>query len=142
MHEGLPRGCQLIALNRRADSRGSLVAVEGETDVPFAIARAYYIYGTPADVRRGFHAHRTLRQFAIALSGQCAILLDDGTTQVEVRLDHPAAGLLIEPMVWHEMADFSPDCVLLVLADQHFDEADYIRDARTFRALVAASDDR
>ena len=30
------------------------------------------------------------------------------------------------------MKDFSPDCVLVVLASEHYDESDYIRDYYKF----------
>ena len=35
-------------------------------------------------------------------------------------------------MVWHEMFDFSSDCVLMVIASEHYDESDYIRDYEQF----------
>ena len=121
----------------RSDERGNLVAIEGGREVPFDIARVYYLYGTAAGVERGFHAHKRLRQMAIAVSGSCTMMLDDGTTRTDVRLDHPAVGVMIEPMVWHEMRDFSDDCVLLVLADAAYDEGDYIREYDQFVAAVA-----
>ena len=124
-------------LTVRSDERGNLVAIEGGREVPFDIARVYYLYGTAAGVERGFHAHKRLRQMAIAVSGSCTMMLDDGTTRTDVRLDHPAVGVMIEPMVWHEMRDFSGDCVLLVLADAAYDEGDYIRDHDQFVAAVA-----
>ena len=132
----LPRGCELVPLTVRGDDRGSLVAVEGERQLPFAIARVYYLFGTHAGVTRGLHAHRRLRQFAVAVSGSCRMLLDDGATRGELRLDDPAVGLTLPPMVWHEMSEFSADCVLMVLADAPYDEADYIRDYDEFLELA------
>ena len=120
----------------RGDDRGNLVAIEALRDVPFDIARVYYLYGTDAGVARGFHAHRTLRQWAVCVSGSCTMLLDDGHAKEMVTLDDPAAGVAIPPMVWHEMRDFAPGTVLLVLADQGYDEADYIRDYAAFRAAL------
>ena len=64
------------------------------------------------------------------------MLLDDGAQRIEVRLDDPAVGLTLPPLVWHEMSDFSADCVLMVLADAAYDEGDYIRDYDAFIALV------
>ena len=124
-------------LTVRGDARGKLVAIEGGTDVPFDIARVYYLYGTSEGAERGFHAHQRLRQFAVAVSGSCTMMLDDGTARRDVRLDDPGTGVLIEPMMWHEMRDFSADCVLLVLADAAYDEGDYIRDYDQFLAAVA-----
>ena len=139
MDELLPGGCALVPLATKGDARGSLVAVEQMREVPFAIARAYYLFGTVEGVTRGLHAHRRLTQFAVAVAGSCAMLLDDGARQATVQLDDPATGLLLPPMVWHEMAEFSPDCVLLVLADAPYDEADYIRDHAEFMALAGAA---
>lgn len=126
MHD-LPAGCRLITLPVRGDERGSLVALEQGREVPFDIARAYYIFGTQAGVARGFHAHRNLQQLAVVVRGSCRMLLDDGEDRSWVALDRPDKALLIGAMVWREMHDFSEDCVLLVLADRAYDEADYIR---------------
>lgn len=137
MTDTLPPGCELIPLEVRGDERGRLVAIEGTNDVPFAIARVYYVFGTTSGVTRGRHAHRALNQLAVAVTGSCTMLLDNGASRVEVRLDDPETGLTLGPMVWHEMSDFSPDCVLMVLADAAYDEADYIRDYAKFLALAA-----
>lgn len=118
------------------DVRGSLVALEAEKTVPFEIKRVYYIFGTQEGVARGFHAHRNLKQVAVCVTGKCRMILDDGKTCEEAWLDSPTKGLLIGDLVWREMHDFSDDCVLLVLASEHYDEADYIRDYQEFVRLV------
>jgi dTDP-4-dehydrorhamnose 3,5-epimerase-like enzyme len=120
------------------DERGSLIAIEAHTDVPFSIARIYYIFGTKAGVARGCHAHKSLQQVVVAVSGSCTLMLDDGHLQREMVLDDPAHGVWIGSMVWRELKHFSPDCVLLVLADQAYDEADYIRDYTAFTEAIAA----
>jgi dTDP-4-dehydrorhamnose 3,5-epimerase-like enzyme len=114
------------------DERGSLVAIEQGKIIPFEIKRIYYLYHTAEGVSRGFHAHRDLKQVAICVSGKCRMVLDNGTIREDVWLDCPTKGLLIESMVWREMHDFSPDCVLLVIASQPYNESDYIRDYRDF----------
>jgi dTDP-4-dehydrorhamnose 3,5-epimerase-like enzyme len=114
----------------RGDDLGWLVALEADRNVPFPIKRVYYIFGTREGIRRGKHAHRRLTQM-------CKVLLDDGNTREDVVLTRNDHGLMLDPMLWHEMYDFSPDCVLLVLADNYYDEADYIRDYRTFKAACA-----
>ena len=114
------------------DDRGSLVALEGEKTVPFTIQRVYYLFGTKLGVSRGFHAHKKLQQVAVCVTGRCRMVLDDGQKREEVWLDSSIKGVSLPPMVWHEMHDFSPDCVLLVLASEHYDEADYIRDYDDF----------
>lgn len=114
------------------DDRGSLVAIEQGKLIPFEIKRIYYLYDTKEGVSRGFHAHRDLKQVAICVSGKCRMVLDNGDVREDVWLDCPKKGLLIESMVWREMHDFSPDCVLLVIASQPYNESDYIRDYQEF----------
>lgn len=126
----------LIKLKSCGDERGSLIALEEDINVPFSIKRVYYMFSTVKDVRRGFHAHKSLKQVAIAVRGSCKFLLDDGTERIEVTLEHPEQGLLIESFIWREMFDFSEDCVLMVIADQLYDEADYVRDYEEFKMMV------
>ena len=119
------------------DDRGSLVALEGAKTVPFDIKRVYYIFDTKKGVSRGFHAHKNLEQVAICVRGSCRMVLDDGTNRVDAILDSPIKGIYIGNLVWREMHEFSEDCVLLVLASEHYDEADYIRDYQEYcRALI------
>lgn len=118
------------------DARGSLVAIESTRNVPFDVKRVFYIFATQPGVVRGLHAHQKLRQMAVCLSGSCRFILDDGRKREEVILDKPCEGLMIERMVWNEMHDFSSDCVLLVLADDHYDESEYIRDYQHFIKAV------
>ncbi len=118
------------------DDRGQLVAIEAMKDLPFEVKRVYYIYDTLAGVRRGFHAHRNLQQILICVSGSCKIHLDNGTDTAEVLLDKPNEGLYIANDMWREMYDFSPDAVLLVLASEYYDEADYIRNYADFLKYV------
>ena len=116
------------------DERGGLVALEAGADrtIPFDVRRVYYIYGTKPGVSRGFHAHRQLQQVAVCVAGKCRVVLDDGTRREEAWLDSPLKGLQIGDLTWRELHDFSPDCVVLVLASEHHDEADYIRDYDEF----------
>tara|TARA_R110002050_G_scaffold299462_1_gene465141 strand:+ start:2356 stop:2760 length:405 start_codon:yes stop_codon:yes gene_type:complete len=114
------------------DERGSLVSLEENKNIPFDIKRVYYIFGTKDNVSRGFHAHKKLRQLAVCVKGACTIKMDDGCNIDYVTLDSPTQGLLIEAMQWHEMSDFAEDCVLMVLANDYYDESDYIRDYKKF----------
>ena len=118
------------------DERGSLVAFEGNKNIPFDIKRAYCIFGTQKNIARGFHAHIQLTQVAVCISGKCRIVLDNGNEKKSVWLNSATRGVLIESMVWHEMHDFSNDCVLLVLANAHYDEGDYIRSYQKFIEVV------
>lgn len=129
----------LLSFAPLGDERGSLVAIEGSKSVPFEIKRVYYIFGTKSEVSRGYHAHKNLKQLAVCVTGSCRFVLDDGITKEEVVLDSSTKGLLIDGLVWREMHDFSQDCVLMVLADQHYDESDYIR---SYDAFLEAANDR
>lgn len=126
----------LIDFSPLGDDRGSLVALEAEKTVPFSIKRVYYIFGTKEGVSRGFHAHKQLKQVVVCVTGKCRMVLDDGKIREDVWLDSPTKGLLIGDLVWREMHDFSEDCVLLVLASEHYDEADYIRNYDEFLRQV------
>ena len=127
---------ELIPLQKHGDERGMLIALENAKNIPFDIKRVYYMFGTQSDVRRGYHAHKNLRQLAIPISGSCRFHLDNGIEKVDVLLDDPALGLLIEPTMWHEMYDYSPNCILLVLASDIYDESDYIRNYDDFISSV------
>ncbi|WGL27842.1 MULTISPECIES: sugar 3,4-ketoisomerase [Pectobacterium] len=127
---------KIIQLQTHGDDRGALVALEQDKNIPFEIKRVYYLFKTKEGVRRGFHAHKSLKQIAIAVRGSCRFLLDDGTEKVELLLDNPAQGLLIDSCIWREMYDFTDDCVLMVLADQIYDESDYIREYSKFKSGV------
>ena len=129
---------QLVQLQTHGDERGSLIALEEGKNIPFQIKRIYYMFDTGEGVRRGYHAHKSLKQVAVAVRGSCRFMLDDGKEKIDIRLDHPCQGLLIESFIWREMYDFSPDCVLMVLADSLYDEADYVRDYETFQQMVNA----
>jgi dTDP-4-dehydrorhamnose 3,5-epimerase-like enzyme len=129
---------QLLPLQIHGDSRGSLISLEDHKNVPFDIRRIYYMFGTQEGVSRGYHAHKSLRQMVIAVRGSCRFVLDDGRERVTVTLDNPAQGLVVEEMIWREMHEFSEDCVLVVLANAHFDESDYIRNYEEFKCLAGA----
>jgi len=123
---------KLVNLQVFGDKDGSLISLESNKNVPFDIKRVYYIFGTAQGVRRGKHAHQRLKQLVICTSGSCKFLLDDGKSKDIVELSKPNEGLFLESLVWREMFDFSPDCVLMVLASAHYDEEEYIRNYDEF----------
>lgn len=128
-----------IQLQKHGDSSGMLIALEEDRNVPFMIRRVYYIFATQNDVHRGRHAHRHLHQLAVAVRGSVTFLLDDGSGPVEVVLDDPSQGLMLGRMVWRELYDFSEDCVLMVLADQLYDQSDYITNYDDFLREVSGA---
>lgn len=118
------------------DERGHLVALETNKTVPFDIKRVYYLFDTKEGVARGFHAHKNLKQVAVCVKGSCRFILDNGKSKESIVLNNATTGLIIEGLIWREMHDFTKDCVLLVLASEHYDEADYVRDYQKFLELV------
>lgn len=125
-----------IKFPTHTNDTGSLSFFEAARHIPFDIRRVYYIYDVQGNSRRGFHAHRDLKQVLFCIHGSCKLLLDNGAEQEHILLDNPAEGLLIDTPLWREMYDFSPGAVLLVMASEYYDEADYIRDYDEFLAFI------
>ncbi|MQC08408.1 sugar 3,4-ketoisomerase [Morganella morganii] len=126
----------LIEFKTLGDDRGSLISLEQNKNIPFEIKRIYYIFGTKENVSRGFHAHKKLRQLAVCVRGSCRFVMDNGIQKEEIILNSPDKGLVIDTMQWHEMHDFSEDCIIIVLANDYYDESDYIRNYENFRSFV------
>jgi len=114
------------------DERGNLIPIEGNKDIPFDIKRVYCIYDTKPDIERGQHAHKTLEQVVVCLHGSCTFLLDDGEKSEEVHLYRPDKALYIGKNMWRSMHDFAYGSVLMVLASEHYNENEYIRDYNAF----------
>lgn len=125
-----------IDLPNLGDERGGLVVAEASKNIPFKVNRIYYIFDAKPEIPRGFHAHKELQQVAFCIKGKCRMLMDNGIDKQDVWLDQANKGLMIPPFVWHEMHDFSEDCILLVLASEHYDENDYIRNYEDFLIAV------
>ncbi len=114
------------------DERGHLIVLENGHNVPFDVRRVFYIYGTEVGVVRGKHAHKKSKQLLVCVAGCCDIYCEWQGRKETYRLDAPDKGLLVEGMVWHNMLNFSPGCVLMVMADNYYDENDYIRNYEDF----------
>lgn len=123
---------KIIDIPKIEDRRGNLSVVEEFKNVPFHIARAYWLYDVPAGAMRGGHAHKRLKQLLIALSGSFTVTLDDGHEKRKIQLNRPYQGLLIETGIWRTIDDFSSGAVCLVLASELYDESDYIYDYEEF----------
>ena len=127
--------CRMIEFPQKGDDRGHLVIVEGDQDIPFEIKRVFYIYGSDKDVIRGRHANYNTEFVLINVAGTSKVKVDDGTDQKVFSLDRPHTGIYLPRMVWKDMYDFSEDSVLLVLASEHYDEKEYIRDYQEWLSL-------
>ncbi len=125
-----------MKLKKFSDEYGSLVPIEETRDIPFEIKRVYYIFDVEEAVRRGFHSHNKLHQVLICVNGSVKILVQNGEEKEIHELNNPSEGLYIGPKVWREMYDFSDHAVLLVLASDYFDEADYVRNYDTYLSQV------
>ena len=123
---------KIIDIPKIEDRRGNLSVVEEFKNVPFHIARAYWLYDVPAGAMRGGHAHKRLKQLLIALSGWFTVTLTDGHEKRKILLNRPYQGLLIETGIWRTIDDFSSGAVCLVLASELYDESDYIYDYEEF----------
>jgi dTDP-4-dehydrorhamnose 3,5-epimerase-like enzyme len=127
---------RLINLPKIEDHRGNLTFVEGQRHVPFDIARIYYLYDVPGGSTRGGHAHRTLEQVFIALSGSFDVKLDNGREVKNYTLNRSYVGLYVPKMTWREIENFSTGAVCLVLASDRYDEADYLRNYDDFLEAI------
>ena len=137
MTTGVATRCRLVSLPRVSEQRGSLCVAEVSSQVPFAIARVFWVFDVPAGEHRAFHAHREQQEFIIAVRGSFAVRVEDAGVREECLLDAPDRGLLVPELVWVELSDFSPDAICLAFASGPYDEADNIRDYREYRRLTA-----
>lgn len=124
---------QVLEFGEFGDERGNLVVAEcGGMDVPFEVKRVFYMYGSDATVIRGRHANRLTEFVLINVSGSSKVKIDNGFETDIVELNRPRMGLYLPRMLWKDMYDFSEDSVLLVLASEHYDGSEYIRDYDEF----------
>ncbi len=124
---------QIINFSEYGDERGNLVVAEGDgIDVPFSIKRVFYMYGSDPEIVRGQHANRKTEFVLINVSGTSRVKVDNGFETEVIELNKPRMGLYLKTMLWKDMYDFSPDSVLLVLASEHYDGEEYIRDYEEF----------
>jgi dTDP-4-dehydrorhamnose 3,5-epimerase-like enzyme len=124
--------CRLIDLPKILDARGNLTFIESTRHLPFQFKRIYYLYDVPGGSERGGHAHKSLHQFLIAMSGSFDVVLDAGRGRQRFHLNRSYYGLYIPPMVWRELDNFSSGSVALALASEYYDEDEYIRDHDSF----------
>lgn len=125
--------CTMIELDKHhSERKGNLTVVENGIDLPFDVKRAYYLYDIPGGESRGAHAHKNLQQLIVAASGSFTVVLDDGKVKRSFFLNRPYQGLLVSPGIWRDLVDFSSGSVLLCLANEGYEETDYIRSYQDF----------
>lgn len=128
--------CKIVDLPKISDPRGNLSFIEGGQHIPFNIQRVYYLYDVPGGSDRGSHAHKNLHQFIVAMSGSFDVVLDDGQKKRRFHLNRSYYGLYVCPMMWRDLDNFSSGAVCLVLASEHYNAAEYIRDYDQFLAMT------
>jgi hypothetical protein len=124
---------RLISLKTHTDSRGSLTAIEGESDIPFAIHRLFYVYGVLAGGERAGHAHPRTEQCLIAIHGALDVDVMSPTDTKQFRLDDPGVGLYVPSMLWVRLHGFTPGAVCLAAASTHYVPESVMRDWDEYR---------
>ena len=126
-----------VELPRIVDERdGVLSIMQGNKDIPFDIKRVYYInHLENLESVRGKHAHKALQQVIFCINGSFTLTLDDGHNKQDIHMWRDNIGVILGTGLWHEMHSFSSGCILLVVASDYYDEADYIRNYDEFLNL-------
>ena len=126
---------KIIDLPRIFDPRGNLSFIENEKNIPFEIKRTYWIYDVPGGEKRGGHAYYHLQEFIVALSGSFDVVLHDGEKELRFHLNRSYYGLYVPKMYWRELENFSTNSLALILADNDYNEDDYIRNFDNFKTI-------
>lgn len=124
---------KIINLPKILDKRGNLSIIEEFKNIPFKIARTYWIYDVPGGEARGGHAYRENEEFIVALSGSFDVVLDDGMEKKIFSLNRSYYGLFVPKGLWREMNDFSTNSLALILASTPYNGEDYIYDYNVFK---------
>lgn len=130
-------GCKTIKISTVSTlDSGELSFFEEKKDVPFELKRIYYISKVPEGTKRGFHAHKQLKQFLFCPYGSILLILDDGVHREEIELSDPSVGVLIDKPTWREMIWLQRNSVLCVAASEYYTKEDYIRDYSEFLKYI------
>lgn len=127
-------GCKIIRIKTIPTvDAGELSFFESMHEVPFEIKRIYYISKVPEGTRRGFHAHKKLKQLLFCPYGRIQLVLENKNGREEIELSDPSIGVVIEEPTWREMLWLQKDSVLCVAASEYYEIEDYIRDYSEFK---------
>ena len=130
-------GCRVIHIKTIPSvNAGELSFFDTNIDIDFDIKRVYYISKVPEGVRRGFHAHKKLKQLLFCPYGRIQLVLENKNVREEIELSDPSIGVVVDSMTWREMLWLQKDSVLCVAASEFYDAEDYIRDYEVFKSLV------
>lgn len=135
------KGYKVIDFEVHPDERGKLTAVSEMKEIPFEIKRIYYTWDMPKEAIRGGHAHKVLDEVMICLHGSCDFVLDDGKEKITITLDRPNKGLYVSAHLWRHFTNFSPDCVVILIASDYFHPEDHVKDYNEFLNLRAEDEE-
>lgn len=129
---------RIVQLPKIPDKRGNLTFFENSKQIPFEIARVYWIYDVPGGETRGSHAYKEQQEFIVALSGSLDVVLHNGNEELKFSLNRSYYGLYIPKMYWRRLENFSTNSLALNVSDRAYDAMDYIRDFEEFKRLKNA----
>lgn len=130
-------GCKIIRIKTIPTlNAGELSFFEATHDISFEIKRIYYISKVPEGTRRGFHAHKKLKQVLFCPYGRIQLVLENKNGREEIELTDPSIGVIIEEPTWREMIWLQKDSVLCVAASDFYEIEDYIRDYDEFKGYI------
>ncbi len=113
-------GCSLVRIKQNVEADGTLFVMESGKEVPFPIQRIFFVTRVIAGASRGNHATRETRLILFPVAGSCDVVVEDGMRSETYHMDDPSQGLMIAPMIWRSMRNFSPDCVMMAVCDRPF----------------------
>jgi len=132
--------CRIIELPKVHFKAGNMSIADGVDEVPFRVARAFWIYDIPAGESRGAHAHHECHQFMIAGSGSFEVEVDDGREKETFYLNRPFYGLHVPPGIWAHELNFSAGAICIVLTSHPYEDEDYITDYDEYRRLALSGE--
>ncbi len=131
-------GCKVIHIKTVPTvEAGELSFFEASKEVGFDIKRIYYISKVPEGVRRGYHAHKHLKQILWCPYGRIQLVLENEDGREEIELSDPSIGVVIDKPTWREMLWMQKDSVLCVAASDFYDEDDYIRSYEKYISFIS-----
>ena len=130
-------GCKIIHIKTVPTlGAGELSFFEATHDLPFEIKRMYYISKVPEGTKRGFHAHKKLKQLLFCPYGRIQLILENNHGREEIELSDPSIGVVIEKPTWREMLWLQKNSVLCVAASEFYEIDDYIREYGEFKKYL------
>ena len=122
-----------------SDARGVLTVEQNSahSPLPFRVDRVFWITDVPQGATRGNHAHQTCYEALVCVHGSFKVKVDNGCgLSFTALLDSPQKGLVVPPMVWCELFDFTPGAVCLCMASGGYDKDGYLETREEWLAAL------